>query len=30
MGFDKDKQKLSFKYGIVNELEKKGVKPSDS
>jgi hypothetical protein len=30
MGFDKDKQKLAFKYGIVNELEKKGVEPSDS
>ena len=30
MGFDKDKEKLSFKYGIINELEKKGIKPSDS
>ena len=30
MGFDKDKDKLSFKHGIVNELDKKGVKPSDS
>ena len=30
MGFDKDKEKASFKYSVVNEREQEGIKPSDS